>query len=152
MVLYKKGVRAAAYDIALGQKNGQKRRRGDLKTPRGMYFVVSRHQGEFSGPYGAYYGGHWTKINYPNRYDARWGRLQGIISKSRERSIARDWAQRKLSNQKTRLGGGIGFHGWAQEWDKRESKHLSWGCVVLHLKDIGKFYRQVPLGTMVVIF
>lgn len=32
------------------------------------------------------------------------------------------------------------------------SRHLSWGCVVMHLSDVGKLFEQVPEGTMVVIF
>jgi lipoprotein-anchoring transpeptidase ErfK/SrfK len=51
-----------------------------------------------------------------------------------------------------RLGSGIGFHGWIEEWDDAGPSHLSWGCVVLHLRDIGRFYDQVEPGTMVVIF
>ncbi len=54
--------------------------------------------------------------------------------------------------EKTPLGGGIGFHGWAREWENTGPRHLSWGCVVLHLSDIGRFYEQVPEGAMVVIF
>jgi hypothetical protein len=49
-------------------------------------------------------------------------------------------------------GGGIGFHGWAREWEDDGPRHLSWGCVVLHLKDISNFYERLPEGAMVVIF
>ena len=35
-----------------------------------MYFVIDKRRGNFPGDYGAYYGGHWIKINYPNRFDA----------------------------------------------------------------------------------
>jgi hypothetical protein len=31
-------------------------------------------------------------------------------------------------------------------------RHLSWGCVILHLKDIQAFYERLPEGAMVVIF
>jgi hypothetical protein len=41
--------------------------------PQGMYFVIAPHRGAFSGEFADYYGGHWLKINYPNRYDAAWG-------------------------------------------------------------------------------
>jgi lipoprotein-anchoring transpeptidase ErfK/SrfK len=50
------------------------------------------------------------------------------------------------------LGGGIGFHGWIREWKNDGPRHLSWGCVVMHLSDVGKLFEQVPEGTMVVIF
>jgi hypothetical protein len=43
------------------------------------------------------------------------------------------------------------FHGWIKEWDNNGPRHLSWGCVVMHIYDIEKLYDQTPEGTMVVI-
>jgi L,D-transpeptidase catalytic domain len=51
-----------------------------------------------------------------------------------------------------RLGGGIGFHGWAREWSNDGPRHLSWGCVALHLYDVSNVFNQIPPGAMVVIF
>ena len=62
------------------------------------------------------------------------------------------WEGRAPTLETTRLGGGIGFHGWAREWEDTGPRHLSWGCVVLHLSDIQTFYERVPEGSMVVIF
>jgi murein L,D-transpeptidase YafK len=131
---------------------GEKQVEGDNKTPKGMYFVTRKHRGEFPGAYGAYYGGHWIKINYPNRYDAARGRAARLITPAQESSIAAAWERRAPTLETTRLGGGIGFHGWAREWEDDGPRHLSWGCVVLHLSDISNFYEQVPEGSMVVIF
>ena len=152
MRLYKNGKLKAKYDVSFGQAEGRKRRRGDLKTPKGMYFITSKKKGKFSGEYGAYYGGHWIKFNYPNRYDAAWGRQNKLINKSAEAAISKEWADRKLTNGKTRLGGGIGFHGWIEEWENKGPRHLSWGCVVLHNREIADFYKLVSAGTMVVVF
>lgn len=152
MRLYQSGKLKGEYDISLGQGKGQKRVQGDNKTPKGMYFVLNKHRGKFDGAYGAYYGGHWIKVNYPNRYDAQRGRAEGLISAEQERAIAANWSQRKPTLENTRLGGGIGFHGWAQEWDNSGPRHLSWGCVVMHIYDISKVFDQIPPGTMVVIF
>jgi len=149
---YQLGALKEEYDVAFGQGRGQKMVEGDNKTPRGMYFVIQKHRGRFDQPYGEYYGGHWIKINYPNKYDADRGVAQRIISNQQQDEIAAAWLQRKPTPQNTGLGGGIGFHGWNREWDSSGPKHLSWGCVVLHVKDIGKFYKQIPEGTMVVIF
>lgn len=66
--------------------------------------------------------------------------------------IAAAWEQRRATLENTRLGGGIGFHGWAQEWQNEGPRHLSWGCVVLHLYDIRKLFDQIPAGAMVAIF
>ena len=150
--LVKRGKLQKVVDIAFGQMAGKKEIQGDLKTPKGMYFVVQKYRGKFSGVTGPFYGGHWIKINYPNYYDAQRGLTQGLISKSTAKQISKKWIDRKLTNQKTKLGGGIGFHGWAYEWDaKTDGRHLSWGCIVMHNRDIKKLYEEIPVGTMVVI-
>ena len=150
--LYSGGQTAGEYNISLGQGTGEKQVEGDNRTPKGMYFVVQKHRGEFPGAYGAYYGGHWIKLNYPNRYDAARGRAARLITPAQETTIAAAWERRAPTLEKTRLGGGIGFHGGAREWEDDGPRHLSWGCVVLHLSDIPTFYEQVPEGSMVVIF
>lgn len=140
------------FEVGFGQAEGQKRRQGDLKTPRGMYFVIAKSQGPFTGMYGSYYGGHWIKLNYPSATDAAWGLDNGVLTAETARQIEQDWAARRPTAQGTRLGGGIGFHGWASEWSLGEDGgRLSWGCVVLHLRDIAAFYAQVPLGAMVIL-
>jgi hypothetical protein len=152
MRLYEGGRVAGEYDISLGQGEGEKQAEGDDRTPKGMYFVVQKKRGEFPGPYGAYFGGHWIRVNYPNRFDAARGRGAKLITPEQESKIAAAWERREPTLETTRLGGGIGFHGWAREWEDSGPRHLSWGCVVLHLKDIPDFYSRLPEGAMVVIF
>ena len=152
MRLYERKKLVKEYDVSFGQSAGAKQREGDNKTPVGMYFVIQKHKGKFDGPYGDYYGGHWIKINYPNRFDAARGRSQGFIDVAEEANIAKSWEARAPTLQNTPLGGGIGFHGWNREWENDGPRHLSWGCVVLHLRDIGQFFERIPQGTMVVIF
>jgi len=152
MRLYQNGRQKVEFQISLGQGKGQKVTQGDNKTPKGMYFVIGKHRGKFDGAYGAYYGGHWIKVNYPNGYDAARGRAAGYISPQQQVEIAASWEKRAPTLENTRLGGGIGFHGWAQEWRNDGPRHLSWGCVVLHLYDINKVFDQIPQGAMVVIF
>jgi murein DD-endopeptidase MepM/ murein hydrolase activator NlpD len=149
---YETGVMRDEFDVSFGQAKGPKQVEGDNKTPKGMYFVIQKHRGQFDGPYGEYYGGHWIKINYPNMFDAERGVSQGLISSEQETEISAAWLKRELTRQDTKLGGGIGFHGWNKEWQNDGPRHLSWGCVVMHLKDVGKLYDEVPEGTMVVIF
>lgn len=152
MRLYEDGRVISDYDISLGQGEGDKQTQGDNRTPRGMYFVVQKKRGDFPGPYGAYFGGHWIRINYPNRFDAARGRAAKLITPSQETTITSAWERRAQTIETTRLGGGIGFHGWAREWEDTGPRRLSWGCVVLHLKDIPNFYTRLPEGAMVVIF
>lgn len=150
--LVKKGKKISVYDIGFGQAAGRKRIQGDLKTPKGMYFVTYKHRGEFSGKWAEFYGGHWIKINYPNVYDAKWGLDNKKITGQQKTAIDKHWSQRKNTSQNTRLGGGIGFHGWIEEWANDGDRYLSWGCVVMHNRDIKKMFSEIPLGTMVVIF
>lgn len=149
--LYETGVLNKEYDVSFGQAKGQKLVAGDNKTPKGMYFVIQKHRGEFDGPYGAYYGGHWIKINYPNKYDADRGVAEQLIAPQQQAAISAAWEKRAATLQTTKLGGGIGFHGWIKEWDNSGPRHLSWGCIVMHLSDIQKFYDSIGEGTMVVI-
>jgi len=149
--LYARGEKQAEFNIGLGQAAGQKRARGDNKTPKGMYFVVQKSQGPFGGDYGAYYGGHWIKIGYPNAFDAERGEQEGLITADDAAKIRRAFEKRALPPQNTALGSGIGFHGWKGEWSD-DDPHLSWGCIVMHNPDVAALYPQVPMGTMVVVF
>lgn len=151
MAIYHRGRLQKHVEIGLGQAKGAKIEQGDLKTPKGMYFITEKRSGEFSGRFGGYYGGHWMKINYPNAFDADRAFEAGWIDKARAQKISADWRARKLTDQKTRLGGGIGFHGWIEEWDGTGGAHLSWGCVVVHLFDVEALYAMMPAGAMVVI-
>jgi lipoprotein-anchoring transpeptidase ErfK/SrfK len=145
MRLYHGGNLHGEYNVSFGQAEGQKRAQGDNKTPKGMYFIVQKHRGnDFPGPYGGYYGKHWMKINYPNKYDAAWGRSQGVITAKQEQTIAASWQKRAATLENTDLGGGIGFHGWINEWDNRGPRRLSWGCVVMHISDVTQLFDQMP--------
>ena len=153
MPLYHSGNLHGEYNVSFGQSEGQKRTQGDNKTPKGMYFIIQKHRGnDFPGPYGGYYGKHWMKINYPNKYDAAWGRSQGVINAKQEATITASWQNRSATLENTGLGGGIGFHGWINEWDNRGPRRLSWGCVVMHISDVTQLFDKMPEGSMIVIF
>jgi L,D-transpeptidase catalytic domain len=147
-----RGQEAARYDVGQGQAEGKKEWRGDLRTPRGTYFVVSKSTGPFGGTFGGYYGGIWLKVNYPGPLDAARGLDAGVITPAQAEGIAAAWSARKPTPQTTRLGGGIGFHAWIDEWDGADGGYLlSWGCLVVHPRDAQDFYRRVPLGAPVVL-
>ena len=149
--VWEQGALVEEVDIAIGQREGRKRQEGDLRTPRGMYFVVDRYRGELGGAYGPWYGGHWLKINYPNRHDAEWGLGEGLVTATQAEGIAAAWDRRELTDQSTELGSGIGFHGWVEEWEPdTHGTLLSWGCVVLHMRDVSRVYDRIPEGTMVI--
>ncbi|MBC3872516.1 L,D-transpeptidase [Undibacterium flavidum] len=87
MRIIKEGKTFAGLDISLGQAQGKKQVQGDNKTPKGMYFITQKYRGQFPGKFGAYFGGHWIKINYPNAYDAEWGVAQNLISREQAENI-----------------------------------------------------------------
>jgi hypothetical protein len=140
------------FEVGFGQKEGRKQQQHDLRTPLGMYFVVEKSRGPFAAPYGSFYGGHWIKVNYPNAYDAAWARRQRLLSEGASRDITAAWWKRRPTLQGTPLGGGIGFHGWADDWDLDGPRRLSWGCVVMRNADIERLFDRIPIGAMVVIF
>lgn len=147
---FRRGDEERRLRVGFGQAPGKKVQRGDNKSPRGMYFVTHRHRGAFGQPYADYYGGHWVKVSYPNAFDARRGLEAGWLTRKQAADIAASWRRRKLPNQKTRLGGGIGFHGWIDEWSDAEP-WLSWGCLVMHNADIRALYDELTPGTMVIL-
>ncbi len=149
--LYRRGVEVARYPVSFGQAEGQKRRRGDNRTPKGMYHVVSMSRGPFTGPVGAYYGGHWIKLDYPNPWDAAYGAANGWVGADVVADVREAWARRALTRQDTVLGSGIGLHGWAFDWPLDGSRHLSWGCIVFQPADVAKLYAQLRVGAMVVL-
>lgn len=149
---YEHGRRTHTWEVGRGQAEGVKSVRGDLKTPRGLYFVTDKSTGPFTGDFGAYYGGHWVKLNYPNAFDAARGVADGVLSAEQRATIEAAWWRRSLPTQKTKLGGGIGFHGWIAPWrGDTEGYGLSWGCVVLHPEDVADFYARLPVGAAVVL-
>ncbi|MFP2906103.1 L,D-transpeptidase family protein [Pyxidicoccus sp. 3LFB2] len=151
--LYARGREVARKEVGFGQAAGAKEVRGDNRTPKGMYFVTQKLRGDIPGPYSAFYGGHWIRVNYPNPWDADRGVAAGFVDAKTREKIASDWAARRNTNASTRLGSGIGLHGWAGAWTLAESGgRLSWGCVVMHTPDIAALYEQIPEGAMVVLF
>lgn len=153
--VFERGSAVLDVRVAFGQAEGQKEQQGDNRTPRGRYIVAGKHKGAFGGKWAAYYGGHWIKVSYPNGVDARRGFARGVVNAAQVRAIEAADARGVLSPQNTRLGGGIGFHAWIDEWDDpapgAPPLGLSWGCIVVHVRDVAAFYARVPEGAVVVV-
>jgi hypothetical protein len=83
----------------------------------------------------------------------RLGVDNGVVDAATAAAITTAWSERKLTPQSTPLGSGIGFHGWASEWKAGPGgARLSFDCVMLHNRDIARWFEEVPIGTMVVLF
>lgn len=137
--------------IALGQ-DGRKRKTtdGDNRTPVGDYVITQKALGPFDGDYGAYLGAAWLRLSYPNAYDARIALQEGRITSDELDAIVSAAKRGGLSPTGTALGGGIGIHGWINDWPDGEN-HLTWGCLSLRKADLLKFSSMVGKGTRVVI-
>ena len=111
---------------------GTKNRKGDGKTPEGMYFVCLKKQGKYGPALG---------VSYPNGADAaRTGADAALAACIRAREAAGErppWG--------TALGGEIYIHGGGAERD------WTAGCIALSDADAERLYQLTPLGTAIEI-
>ncbi len=147
---YQQGRLTSSYEIALSQNPvGHKQQQGDNRLPEGSYRIIQKSRGPFSGAYASYFGVAWMRINYPNPWDAHDGYRKGLISKVERDGILNAHRSGKEPNKHTKLGGGIGIHGWAGKWTT--DRHLTWGCISMHNNDLDTLYDQLPLSTPIII-
>ena len=137
--------------IALSQKPlGPKLEDGDNRTPEGEYRIIQKAVGPFDGEFGKFLGTRWMRINYPNSYDARAALEAGRIATGQCDAITAANAAGKMPSTSTKLGGGVGIHGWASDWPDGP-QDLTWGCLSLRETDLKKLYSLVAKGTVVII-
>lgn len=53
--------------------------------------------------------------------------------------------------QDTKLGGGIGIHGWSGKWPGDDRQNLTWGCISLQNPDLEDLHDRVAIGAPVII-
>lgn len=154
MGLYERGKLVKSYVIGLGQSPlGHKESQGDNRTPEGEYRIIQKSRGPFNGgPYSQYLGVAWLRINYPNEADAINGFRKGLITKGQKDAIIKANQTGKEPPKSTRLGGGIGVHGWRGNWPGEDRQNLTWGCISMQNPQLDDLYRQVGVGTRVVIY
>lgn len=153
MGLYNKGQLVKTYVIGLGQTPvGHKERQGDNRTPEGEYRVIQKTTGPFRGRNGRYLGKAWMRLNYPNEQDAESGFARGLISEAEKEAIIAANRDGREPPKSTRLGGGIGIHGWWGRWPGEDRQDLTWGCVTLQNRQMDELFRQVEVGTRVLIY
>ncbi len=152
MRLYAKGKLLKTYVIGLGQEPlGHKQQQGDNRTPEGTYRIIQKSRGPFEGGYAHYLGVAWMRLNYPNNADAIAGFGKGLITEKQKNAIIAANNAGKEPPKTTKLGGGIGIHGWYGEWPGDDKQNLTWGCISVQNTELEDLYKRVPLGTMVVI-
>ncbi len=148
---FEKGILKYQYDIGLSQiPLGHKQKQGDLKLPEGMYYIVEKAVGPFTGAYSSYLGPRWMKLSYPNIYDAKKALDNKIIDNKTFTDFAEAWKDKTCPPQNTALGGGIGIHGWNGDWP-HDTKDLTWGCISMRNRELINFYNMVKPKTCVII-
>jgi murein DD-endopeptidase MepM/ murein hydrolase activator NlpD len=152
MQLYIRGKMEKEYTIGLGQSPiGHKQQKGDNRTPEGEYRIIQKSLGPFKGAYANFLGKAWMRINYPNNADAEEGLKKKIISQAEYNAIQKANNSGKEPPKTSKLGGGIGIHGWAGNWPGDDKQNLTWGCISLQNDALMDLYKRIPLKTVLII-
>lgn len=136
------------YHVATGSGGkGTKHKRGDNKTPIGVYHIV-----DFNTESQFYF---FMQLSYPNMLDAWYGYKHELIDAREFRAISNAISSNEPPPQDTALGGYIGIHGIGETNDKKRKIHAkqNWtaGCIALTNKEIMELRQYVSIGTQVVI-
>lgn len=139
----------AVFNVSLGSKKGKKEKKGDKKTPTGVYYVTEKKESSFNK---------FIELSYPNKEDAARGLLEYLISEKEYYSIIKAINNGKAPPQNTKLGGKIGLHG------KKTIKifgmdvelyplFINWtnGCIAFDNSAIDSLYNKLEPGTIVQI-
>jgi murein L,D-transpeptidase YafK len=148
LIVKKAGQVVKKYHIASGKGGkGTKRRRGDSKTPLGVYRISGfKESSRFH---------YFIQLDYPNLIDAWYGYKNQTIDAGNFKRIASAYKKREEPPQDTELGGFIGIHGLGETNEKKLTIHqeLNWtnGCIALTNEEIIDLRNFVDIGTSVII-
>ena len=148
LTVYKGMTPVKSYWAAFGKgyRQGDKRRKGDKRTPEGHFYICSmNHSDRFYKFMG---------ISYPGIAHAEEGMRRGDISYAEYLAIWNAIAGQQQPPWDTRLGGAIGIHGRTQrEAITRVPDPANWteGCIALNNPDVDELFSIASLGTPVTI-
>jgi hypothetical protein len=152
MQLFYSGKLIKTYIIGLGQEPiGHKQQEGDNRTPEGDYRIIEKAIGPFTGS-NPYLGTRWMRLNYPNNADAAAGLKKKLITKAEHDKIVAANKAGTMPPKTTKLGGGIGIHGWYESWPGDDEQDLTWGCITLQNDQVEDLYPRVGIQTRVIIY
>jgi murein L,D-transpeptidase YafK len=149
LLLIKQGDRVARqFKAATGNGGvGEKKIRGDNKTPVGVYYITGFNEGSAFDIF--------MRLNYPNLKDGFFALKRSLITRTEFDHIVDAQRRDALPPQNTLLGGAIGIHGIGEETADRLEIHrnIDWtkGCIALTNREIHELRSFVDVGTMVVI-
>jgi hypothetical protein len=152
MELYYSGKLIKTYIIGLGQEPiGHKQQQGDNRTPEGDYRIIEKAIGPFPET-NLYLGTRWMRINYPNSADAKAGLEKKLITQEQCNQIISANKAGTQPLKTTKLGGGIGIHGWYGRWPGDDKQDLTWGCITMQNDQVEDLYPRVGVQTRILIF
>ena len=148
LILKKSNEIIKKYHVATGKGGkGTKRKRGDNKTPLGVYRISKLNKSNRFH--------YFIQLDYPNLIDAWYGFKNEIIDGNDFKRIAHAYKKREFPPQDTNLGGQIGIHGIGKMTKQKLSIHqeINWtnGCIALTNDDINDLIRYIKIGTTVII-
>ena len=129
-------VRSYSIDVGVVPE-GDKRRRGDGRTPLGVFRVVTKNA---ASPYHRFLG-----LDYPHPAAIQRGRTDGLISPGEETAILDAHAAGSCPDWSTALGGGIGIHG------HRRGSDWTSGCIAMSDEAIEELFDVLRTGDRVEI-
>lgn len=148
LTVYKGITPVKSYWAAFGKgyRQGDKRRKGDKRTPEGHFYICSMNHSErfykFMG------------ISYPGIAHAEHAMNRGDISYAEYLAIWNAIAGRQQPPWDTNLGGAIGIHGRTfRKAIDRVPDPVNWtdGCIALDNKDVDELFSVASVGTAVSI-
>lgn len=136
--LYVGGRLIEAYPIGLGaHPEGHKEKRGDRRTPEGVYYICTRNA---RSQFHLFLG-----ISYPNKDDADRAFRAGRLSREEHRAIADAIRAGRQPPWDTTLGGEIGIHGGGANRD------WTLGCIALENDAVERLWDTLKIGDPVLI-
>jgi hypothetical protein len=150
MIAFERGEPIRAFLFSGGDSLyfGPKTRRGDERTPCGLYRLYRRRWSRFPWP---------VLINYPGPHDAERALAEGRITRATYNQIVRAHAEGQLPPQNTPLGGAILIHGypnpeeWQGVWWRGRIENWTNGCLAPQNRDAEWLYNWVQDGTPILI-
>src|SRR5512142_1746210 len=130
-----------------GYRDGDKRRKGDKRTPEGDFYVCAMHPSE------RFYK--FLGLSYPSLKHAESGLRSGTISQREYLTIKKALEEGRQPPWDTRLGGAVGIHGRtaAATVGTPTPGMENWtdGCIALDNADVDELFSVVSPGTPVTI-
>ena len=147
LTVFHEGKELKTYPCAFGvNPDGDKKERGDNRTPEGRFFVTEK---ERLGSH-PYLGRSWLGLSYPDVGHAERGLGDQLISYGEYQRIVTANEQLALPPQDTQLGGWIGIHGGRDE-ATREGRDWTEGCIAMRNADMREVWNLVQDGTLIEI-